>query len=276
MYAASMVKMILLALLAAACATPVAPHIFRLDSIESGPRRAANDPARIDARRDVDRRMTEGIATHWEVFANMIADGCPEGWIGLFRLVPVQGRERAAAQCQILGRLADLDPDHEWFAGHIARTWIDTEAAIDIREGFASQLRSRSNFVEQPLTRLATQASRADVRAAAAGALGRMLVFGNLPTKNGAEPVARGAAHLRSALSVWSSGIETPVALALHQPRTSESARSELQELTVAAVARVQGQRLASISVFDPYGQRIGIADALGQRPAVVVVWGFA
>ena len=121
-YPAIMLRAFLLAMLALACAAPAESPSFRLDGIEWGTARDADDPARVEARRIVDRAVLEGVPTRADVFTNQVADGCPEGWVGLFYLAPVQGRERAEFQRDALDRLAVLDPDDEWFASHIAWT----------------------------------------------------------------------------------------------------------------------------------------------------------
>ena len=270
-----MLRTLILSMLALACAAPVEVPPFGLDGIESGPLRDADDPVRVEARRIVDRAARQGIPTRTEVFTNQVADGCPEGWVGLFYLAPVQGRDRAEFQRDVLDRIADLDPDDEWFTDHIAWTWVSAEAATDPRESLAVQLRSKLVYVEEPLARLATDARRADVRAAAAGALGRMLVEGNLSAEEGADAISRGAAYLRGALAIWGADVDTPGVLALREPRTPENAADELEDLIVAAEGRGLGQRLATISVLDGDGRRVGIDDALRGRAAVVVVWGF-
>ena len=268
-------KVILLLLLAAACAAPEAPHVFRLDAIDPGAIRAANDPVREEARRVVDRAAIDSTPIRASVFTDMIIDGCPEGWVGLFYVMPVWGRERAQMQCELLGLLADIDPDHAWFARHIARTWIYAEAAIDHGHSLPEMLHAKAEYLGSPLARLAGEARRADVRAAAAGVLGVMLIRGNLPNEQGADEVARGARFLREALATWNSKVVTPSELALEHPRTPARARAELERLVVAAAARGGGRHLVPIQVLDQDGTRVGIEDALADRPGVVVVWGF-
>ena len=102
-----------------------------------------------------------------------------------------------------------------------------------------------------------------------------MLVDGNLPAEDGADAIARGVGYLRGALAIWSAGVDTPGVLALREPRTPQNAYDELEDLIVAAEGRGLGQRLATISVLDDDGRRVGIDDALGGRAGVVVVWGF-
>ncbi|MFT4515615.1 MAG: hypothetical protein ACI89X_003720 [Planctomycetota bacterium] len=75
-------KVMLLLLLAAACATPEVPYVFRLDTIEVGAPRAAHDPVRQDARRAVDSRVFGGVPTRTEM------------------------------QWKLLSWLADMDPGH--------------------------------------------------------------------------------------------------------------------------------------------------------------------
>ena len=270
-----MLRAFLLSMLVLACAAPAESPSFRLDGIEWGPVRDADDPARVEARRIVDRAVFQGVPTRADVFTNQVADGCPEGWMALFYLAPVQGRERAEFQRDALDRIADIDPDDEWFVDHIAWTWVSAEATTDPDESLAGQLRSKLAYVEAPLARLATHARRPDVRAAAAGALGRMLIYGNLPAADGADAIARGVGYLRGALAIWSADVDTPGVLALREPRTSQNACDELEDLIVAAEGRGLGRRLATISILDEDGRRVGIDDALGDRAAVVVVWGF-
>jgi len=265
----------LLLSLLAACAAPPMPDSFALDAIEVGALREPNDPVRVEARRFVDGCYS-GIPIRRKQLTDLIGDGCPEGWVGLLTAVWVTGAERAEMQGKVLARIAEVDPDHEWFAGHIAALWIFGESTTSAGESLPTQLRGKVSYLEESLTQLATHARRDDVRAAAAGVLGRCLVMGDLDAANGAEAIARGAAHLRSAFTVWDGGVEVPGILALDEPREPDRARAELEILVQAARNRAPGQRLESISVIDEFGGRLNMNDILGGRPAVVVVWGFS
>ncbi len=245
------------------------PH----SSTEFAVSRSVSDPERVELRARVEDFERSGGAVDSQRLTALGSDGCPEAWILLLRSPFLPSFEPQQVQRQCLERLADAGLDDPWFAPRVADLWRWL-LTRENRPSLSSIVRDRLVGTESAIARIAETAPDRATRAAAAGVLGRMLINGYLEHPDGAAPVARGAEHLRNALSTWDDGVEVPIALGL-RATTSDGVRAELESLLRAATARGPGATLPTVPLLTASGIAVTSRSAALRRPALYIVWGF-